>query len=317
MEWVKCHTNFFLHRKRLMLTAHDVGVWFLCLLYVGQQEHRDGFVPAEVLRMVAGRDDGVTIAERLVTAGLWEPTEGGWLFHDIDEWQDFAAADYQRERHRQSQAAYRQRRRERHDRPQGDEAVAMGDREEVRLSITGDEGDDHVTVTRDHRDHHPAVTGDGGDDHVSVTRDRCDRARREETQSRPETLPPYPPSRREEGGGDGDLEPKAGAVLPRQRDPDDFAHVYAAAYRETHAGHDPSGLFLRDIVSAARVCRREGIPLDHIRQAVATCARTNGTKEWQFVQALASAQGGTPRAPTRNPIDARIEDLLRRAGRGT
>jgi hypothetical protein len=72
---------------------------------------------------------------------------------------------------------------------------------------------------------------------------------------------------------------------------------------------------MREIVSSARLCQREGIPLDHIRQAVAACARANGTKEWQFVHALAAAQGGAPKAPSKNPIDAQIEDLLRRAGR--
>jgi hypothetical protein len=64
------------------------------------------------------------------------------------------------------------------------------------------------------------------------------------------------------------------------------------------------------------VCQREGIPLDHIREAVAACARTNGTKEWQFVQALAAVQGGAPKTAAKNPVDAQIEDLLRRAGRG-
>jgi hypothetical protein len=296
MEWVKCHTNFFLHRKRLMLTAHDVGVWFLCLLYVGQQEHRDGFVPAEVLRMVAGRDDGVTIAERLVKARLWEPTEGGWRFHDIDEWQDFAGADHQRELHRQRQAAYR--RRVRHG----------GERSAGEPGVTRDRGDDHVSVTRDEGDGH--VTR-----HVTVRRDGGDAIRGEETQSRPETLPPYPPSLRGEVvGEDGVVPPEVDGFLPRRGEADDFAHVYAAAYRETHAGHDPSGLLMREVISAARVCQREGIPLEHISTAVAACARANGTKQWQFVQALAAVQGGTPRAGPKNPIDAQIEDLLRRAG---
>jgi hypothetical protein len=117
-------------------------------------------------------------------------------------------------------------------------------------------------------------------------------------------------------GGDDPPGVREDGFVPREGEPDDFAGVYAAAYRETHAGHGPSGLLLRDIVSAARVCHREDIPLDHIREAVAACARTNGTKEWQFVQALAAVQGGAPKTAAKNPVDAQIEDLLRRAGRG-
>jgi len=62
------------------------GLWVTALSHCGTR--RQGFVPASWVQMVCGLDDdGEQMAKQLVDAGLWDEADGGWVFHDWDQYQ--------------------------------------------------------------------------------------------------------------------------------------------------------------------------------------------------------------------------------------
>lgn len=87
MSWVKIDDALADNRKFVGLPPAVVGVWVLCLSWA----HRDlrpgprfGVVPT-ALPARYGDTDG-SLAQALVDAGLWEPTEGGWRIHDFEDY---------------------------------------------------------------------------------------------------------------------------------------------------------------------------------------------------------------------------------------
>lgn len=91
MTWFKVDDKLHEHRK-VRRMDHDlaaVGLWTLSGSWAGG-ERTDGFVPASIPRRWASSARVATLADKLVTVGLWEPHEvdgeRGWLFHD---WQDY------------------------------------------------------------------------------------------------------------------------------------------------------------------------------------------------------------------------------------
>jgi hypothetical protein len=320
MEWVKCYTGFLQHRKRYKLTTHDIGVWFLCLLYVGQQEHRDGFIPRAMVQSVCGHDDATTIGGRLVDAGLWTAAEDGWLIHDIEEWQDFDAVAYQRERNRQKQAAHRARRR----------AEAAGE-EAKSHSVTG-----YVTVTdnqsnpfREEETQSPQVTcGNPGPQSARAREDGgISGVERQDTEIFPAET--FQASDNDDLSADSEpsssliIDPLGGArrwlPSPAERD---YARAYRKAYAATHGGKPPPlpGPSI-DIARLAEQALQGGTDPEDIRRAVESCGQAGAAgKEWEFARALEAVQR-TEAAPSLHPprpnrFDVEIERLIRRAQGG-
>lgn len=83
MPWFKVDDSFYAHPKRVGLPMSAVGLWLVAGCWSAQQL-TDGYVPKAVLPTLGGnRKD----AAALVLAGLWEPKDDGWEFHDWGHYQ--------------------------------------------------------------------------------------------------------------------------------------------------------------------------------------------------------------------------------------
>lgn len=81
MTWAKLDDHFHDHAKVIAAGHEAVGLFALTLTWAcGQQS--EGKVPANVPQRFAGRRSN-ELCRRLVTAGLYEVVEGGWLIHDF------------------------------------------------------------------------------------------------------------------------------------------------------------------------------------------------------------------------------------------
>ncbi|MFJ1539333.1 hypothetical protein ACIODS_12390 [Micromonospora chalcea] len=89
MAWARISDDFLDHPKVAELTVDAdglaaLGLWTSALCWVRADRRRAGRVPTGIaVRYSAGR--GTSLAERLVAVGLWEQTEGGYLFHDFED----------------------------------------------------------------------------------------------------------------------------------------------------------------------------------------------------------------------------------------
>jgi hypothetical protein len=104
MSWLKVDDGFEDHPKVEPLSheAHRLWVRAACWCRKPANAHTNGFVPEGLLEVIAKRMAPLrklkVYANELVNAraggtkehGLWEPREGGWQFHD---WQDYQPAD--------------------------------------------------------------------------------------------------------------------------------------------------------------------------------------------------------------------------------
>lgn len=90
MAWVKLDDQARQHRK--ILAAGPVGAWlWVCgLMYCNSQKARDGFVPEAAVPVLYPVPGWRREAARLVSVGLWERVEGGYLVHDYHEYQPTA-----------------------------------------------------------------------------------------------------------------------------------------------------------------------------------------------------------------------------------
>lgn len=91
MPWIKVDDGFDEHPKFLSLPPEATAVWFHCLAYCNRNL-TDGFIPEakaalETFRCLQHRKDAPNPVEALITAGLWERTEGGYQFHDYLKYQ--------------------------------------------------------------------------------------------------------------------------------------------------------------------------------------------------------------------------------------
>lgn len=123
MTWFRVDDKFPTHRKVLSLPRGPrrlaaVGAWTLAGAWVSGSSH-DGVVPSYVLD-----DLGIPpkVAVDLVTAGLWEATDDGYLVHDYP---DYNPSKEQVDRDRAA-AAERQRRGREKQRSRRDSSVTNG-----------------------------------------------------------------------------------------------------------------------------------------------------------------------------------------------
>lgn len=110
MRWVKLYTSWHNHPKTLDLSLAAKGLWLDCLAWAGQQE-TEGWVPAGIVRRIAGEEEGRVLAGQLVDVGLWEAGEGGWTIHGWTDHQPDAAT--RRDQNRLRQVNFRARHAER------------------------------------------------------------------------------------------------------------------------------------------------------------------------------------------------------------
>lgn len=83
MPWFKVDDSFWGNPKQTACPASAIGLWVRAGSWSAQQL-TDGFVPRHMLSMFGARPKD---AADLVSSGLWETTEGGWVFHDWSSWQ--------------------------------------------------------------------------------------------------------------------------------------------------------------------------------------------------------------------------------------
>jgi len=88
VPWFKIDDNFWGSPKRMACTPDAIGLWTTAGSWCSQQL-TDGFVPKHVLPILGGT---ARLAQKLVSVGLWEEVDGGWHFHDWDDYQPTKAA---------------------------------------------------------------------------------------------------------------------------------------------------------------------------------------------------------------------------------
>lgn len=87
MTWFKVDDTFHAHPKVLATEPEALGLWVVAGAW-SSAHLTDGFVPTHALsRLLPGSDD---LARKLVTAGLWRRTKGGYQFHDWTDYQPSA-----------------------------------------------------------------------------------------------------------------------------------------------------------------------------------------------------------------------------------
>ena len=85
MSWIKIDDQFADHPK--VLQAGPLASWlYVCGLTYAGRYLTDGWIPAAQVRKLADVDDAMALAARLVSVGLWEPVEGGYLIHDYHDY---------------------------------------------------------------------------------------------------------------------------------------------------------------------------------------------------------------------------------------
>jgi len=77
MPWFRVDDNLALHTKVLTAGNGAMGLWVRAGSW-SMQQLTDGHIPTQVARQLGTRAE----ASRLVTAGLWVETEGGYDFHE-------------------------------------------------------------------------------------------------------------------------------------------------------------------------------------------------------------------------------------------
>lgn len=79
MTWFKVDDSFYSHPKVIASELDAIGLWVIAGAWCGAKL-TNGFVPDRAARWLA-QDEGQTAA-KLVAAGLWKRTKGGYEFHD-------------------------------------------------------------------------------------------------------------------------------------------------------------------------------------------------------------------------------------------
>lgn len=120
MTWFKVDDGFWSHPKTATLSDAAVTLWVRAGSYCCQHL-TDGFVKQAQLRLLGE----MSAAQELVDVGLWHPVEGGWEFHDWDEYQETSEIvkkrrDDARERQRRLREQREEQRRQSQRESEGD-----------------------------------------------------------------------------------------------------------------------------------------------------------------------------------------------------
>jgi hypothetical protein len=82
MSWLKIDDGLFLHPKWLRTPVTARALWVTALSYCGKM-NTDGHVDSALLPLLGGATED---AEALVASGLWNVVEGGYSFHDFEDY---------------------------------------------------------------------------------------------------------------------------------------------------------------------------------------------------------------------------------------
>jgi hypothetical protein len=86
MPWVRLDDGFGEHPK--IIKAGSLAGWLYVMgLGYCNRNLTDGFIPIGMVTRLTDLDDACRLAERLVDAGLWEATGGGYRVHDYLDYQ--------------------------------------------------------------------------------------------------------------------------------------------------------------------------------------------------------------------------------------
>jgi hypothetical protein len=99
--WVRLDDGFYDHPKARAVGKDGRELYIAGLCRVAQILS-DGFIPDHDLPLVAAKAEvrPKPTATRLVTAGLWEKVDGGWLVHDYHDYNPTAEAEREKRRKR-------------------------------------------------------------------------------------------------------------------------------------------------------------------------------------------------------------------------
>ena len=98
MAWFKVDDQFYDHPKVADLPLSAIGLWIKAGSYCARYE-TDGSLTSARVQPLGGRTRD---ADRLVEAGLWHRVDGGYQFHDWDQYQPTKAQqDAEREKARE------------------------------------------------------------------------------------------------------------------------------------------------------------------------------------------------------------------------
>lgn len=100
MTWFKVDDSFAFHRK-IVAAGSALTLWVRAGAWCAQQL-TDGRVPDEMVSLLGPKRGAERDASRLVEVGLWERVDGGFQFHD---WQDYQPTKAAVEHKRQVRAA--------------------------------------------------------------------------------------------------------------------------------------------------------------------------------------------------------------------
>jgi len=103
MTWFKVDDGWWSNPDTLELSLAACGLWSKAGSYCGHR--KSPFVSKQAVRMLGGTPK---LASELVAVGYWDVVEGGWQFHNWEEYQpDDAERDKWRERKRRQREASR------------------------------------------------------------------------------------------------------------------------------------------------------------------------------------------------------------------
>ena len=104
MAWFKVDDQFYDHPKVADLPLSAIGLWIKAGSYCARYE-TDGSLTSARVQPLGGRTRD---ADRLVEAGLWHRVDGGYQFHDWDQYQPTKAQqDAEREKARERMRKHR------------------------------------------------------------------------------------------------------------------------------------------------------------------------------------------------------------------
>jgi hypothetical protein len=89
--WSKVSDDFYDHPKTMCCSLAAVGLWTCCMSYAARHK-TNGKIPRNFALSRATQ----TEIDELVSAGLWEETDGGWQFHD---WSDYQPTTYEQRKY--------------------------------------------------------------------------------------------------------------------------------------------------------------------------------------------------------------------------
>lgn len=80
MPWFRVDDNLAMHRKALTAGNAALGMWVRAGSW-SMANLTNGHIPSGVTTLLGSK----TLADKLVTAGLWHKTDDGYLFHEWDQ----------------------------------------------------------------------------------------------------------------------------------------------------------------------------------------------------------------------------------------